>query len=158
MSFREHFGSYFYPPEILLSEQFNFGNRDTIIAGNQLPENLFFLASLQHGWMFTRTGTPPIKNRFLKNYPVLVWSRRIADELAISGNRNSIVSGAAWSHLLRACKINPRNLSSPKSESGKMLYFPNHSMPGVLATTEVDLDLLASKYGCLLYTSPSPRD
>jgi len=146
MSFREQFGSYFYPSEILLSEQFNFGNRDTIMAGNNLPEDLFFLASLQHGWMFTRTGTPPVKNRFLRNYPVLVWSKRIADELAVSGNKNSIVSGAAWSHLLRACKIDPRSINLPKNESRKLLYFPNHSMPGVLASTEVDLDSLASKY------------
>ena len=78
MSIREFLGAWFYPPEVQLSEQFNFGHREILIASNNLDPQTLFLGSLQHGWYENDPLQPvsQIRNRKLKPYPFLTWSLR----------------------------------------------------------------------------------
>jgi len=167
MSFRSLFSSFVYSPQILLSEQFNFGHREVILAANNLPANFLFMASLQHGWTYKRSGTPVIRDRFLRGYPNLVWSQRIAQDLKDNGMKNYKVSGAPWSHLLRACAIDPREPKNLERKSTKLLFFPNHSLPGALTPQNSNIAQIGKRYNaseitvCLFwmdYIDPSVQD
>ena len=112
MSIRSTVSPYIYPREVLLGEQFNFGNREVYFAANEIPGNSIFAASLQHGWAARRTE-PPIRRRVFGRYPTLVWSQRVADDIASISSNKSIVVGSPWVHLIKACGINPEIRSSP---------------------------------------------
>jgi hypothetical protein len=136
-----------YPEEVLLSEQFNYGHREVLLASNSMPQELIFLASLQHGWTHTRVGTPLLKKRNLQNYPVMVWSSRIANGFPKANRNNVVVTGSPWVHLLRALGITPPFLPQPANSGGKLVFFPSHSLPGASATHNYNIDNFIKTYG-----------
>jgi hypothetical protein len=136
-----------YPEEVLLSEQFNYGHREILLASNSMSQDLIFLASLQHGWTHKRVGTPLLKKRNFQNYPVMVWSTRIANGFPISKKKNVIVTGSPWVHLLRSLKINPLRPVQPVRSEEKLVFFPSHSLPGASATHNYDIDNLIKTFG-----------
>jgi hypothetical protein len=138
MSIRTKLSSYLYPKEVHLAEQFNFGHREILLVANELPSQSIFLASIQHGWCTIRTQAP-IKNRKFSDYPTVVWSQRIAFDLKQKGVSNVLVGGSPWSHLLRACKVEPK-ISSKKLDKGRsFLLFPSHSIPEALSESVPNL-------------------
>jgi hypothetical protein len=145
MSIRSSIAPYIYPPEVLLGEQFNFGNREVYLAANGIPGDSIFAASLQHGWAARRTE-PPIRNRFFGVYPTLVWSKRIVDEMATSRSDKSIAIGSPWAHLIRACGVNPEIRNESTNRRRKLLYFPSHSTPDSLASIELNIERLRREF------------
>ncbi len=149
MFFRNALRSWVYPPEILLSEQFNFGHREILIAANKLQENTLFLASVQHGWDPGPAIGKRILTRRMTQYSNLVWSKRIQEFLSRNGNYISTPIGAPWSHLLRACGINPYVPKTSSNDSSlpthpRVLYFPSHSSHGFLAIHQKNASFLNS--------------
>jgi hypothetical protein len=139
MSVRSSLAAWFYPPEVLLSEQFNFGHREVLVASNDLSTDTLFLGSLQHGWYSPSDLRQPriLRNRKLAEYPAFVWSKRQQSHLVKIGFKHVIVVGSPWSHLLKACQIpfgkcdSPLDFSLSNERIGRsLLYFPMHSIPG----------------------------
>jgi len=144
---RHFFAPWVYPEKILLSEQFNYGHREILLSTCSLAPDLLFLSSLQHGWMFDRSQTPVIKKRNLLNYPVMVWSERIANEMRKHGNKRVLVSGSPWAHLVRACGMDLSTLHQTLNTVEKVLFFPSHSAPGASVSHDNSIQKLAHEYG-----------
>jgi hypothetical protein len=120
-----------------------------LIASSELQDNTLFLASVQHGWDPGPAIGKKILTRRLSKYSNLVWSKRIQEYLTRDDNSTSIPIGAPWSHLLRACGINPfrdRNSSNFPNDTAdpRVLYFPSHSSHGFLAIHEKNASFLNS--------------
>jgi len=141
---------YIQDKSVLLSEQFNYGHREILIASNQLKPNTLFSCSVQHGWFGDYTGVKPIFNKLQRPYPRLVWSTRVKEALLKTKSGTPIVTGAPWVHLLRACKIDPTKffdgLQSEKPKTARLLVFPNHSIAGVATSHQLNLELLISEF------------
>jgi hypothetical protein len=138
-----------YPEEILLSEQFNFGNREVLIVCNDLNRESLFLSSVQHGW-YPENQTRPItviKSKFGKQYPYLTWSTRFRDLLKDEGYSKIFATGAPWSHLLKNLKIDPRAIKVSSKEKNRLLFFPRHSAPGLTVEHNIKLDQVAKLAG-----------
>jgi len=157
MSLRESMGAWFYPPEIQLSEQFNFGHREVLIAAHKLNPQTLFLGSLQHGWYENDPLHPvsQIRNRVFKPYPFFTWSLRQKNFLENSGFKEVYVIGSPWAHLIKACGIElgdgPKNInvkSSNFDSKGNLLIFPRHSIPGGTVEHDIDVDHLLNLSGC----------
>jgi hypothetical protein len=138
VSFRSRVRPYIQDKSVLLSEQFNYGHREILVASNQLKPNTLFSCNIQHGWFGDYTGVKPIFNKLQRPYPRLVWSTRVREALLKTKSGTPIVTGAPWVHFLRACKIEPakifEGLQTEKSKTARLLVFPNHSIAG-LATS-----------------------
>jgi len=148
MKLRSLLSPFVYPKEALLGEQFNFGNRETIFAANGIPGEYIFSASLQHGWVWSRKQ-PPVKNKSFREYPIMVWSERIALEMASRGVANVHVAGSPWAHLLKACRIDPMTQAKGIGikRKRKLLFFPNHSSPDAMATVKCDISRISADLG-----------
>ena len=150
MSFRSRLRPFIQDKSVLLSEQFNYGHREVLIAANHLLPNTFFSCNIQHGWFGDYTRVKPIFDRLQRPYPRLVWSMRVKEALLASRSGTPIVTGAPWVHLLRACKIEPAKifsgLQSEIPKSARLLVFPNHSIAGVETSHQIDLRLLVSEF------------
>ena len=151
MSLRSSLGAWFYPPEVLLSEQFNFGHREVLVASNDFFADTLFLGSLQHGWCspFDLRAPQALRNRKFTKFPMFVWSKRQEKDLVDFGFKHVIVIGSPWSHLLKACQVpfGKVNLSlaeqlSPNENNRSLLFFPRHSIPGGTANHRTDLKSL----------------
>jgi hypothetical protein len=145
MSVRSSISPFIYPPEVLLGEQFNFGNREVYFAANGISGDSIFAASLQHGWATHRTE-PPIKTRLFGRYPTLVWSKRIADEMASRRSDKSIAIGSPWAHLIRACGVDLEIRNGATNRRRKLLYCPSHSTPDSLANIETNIEKLRREF------------
>lgn len=157
MSIREFLGAWFYPPEVQLSEQFNFGHREILIASNNLDPQTLFLGSLQHGWYENDPLQPvsQIRNRKLKPYPFLTWSLRQKYFLEASGFGQVYAIGSPWAHLIKACGMNladkgwMNQVNTLKKDSiERLLVFPRHSIPGGTVEHDVDIARLLNLSGC----------
>ena len=158
-----------YPEEILLSEQFNFGNREVLIVCNNLNRESLFLSSVQHGW-YPENQTRPIpgiKSKFGVQYPYLTWSTRFRDLLKSEGYSKIFAIGSPWSHLLRNLRIDPRVMKVSNEEKKRLLFFPRHSAPGITIEHNIKLDQVAKVAGaseitvCLFwldFIDPAIRD
>jgi hypothetical protein len=138
-----------YPEEILLSEQFNFGNREVLIVCNDLNRESLFLSSVQHGWYPENTTRPipGIQSKFGRQYPYLAWSTRFRDLLKKEGYSKIFATGSPWSHLLRNLKIDPRAIKESGEEKNRLLFFPRHSAPGITIEHNIKLDHVAKVAG-----------
>lgn len=138
-----------YPEEILLSEQFNFGNREVLIVCNELNKASLFLSSVQHGW-YPENETRPIpviKSKFGRQYPYLTWGTRFRDLLKDDGYTKVFAIGAPWSHLLKKQMIDPRSIKVPGEVNKRLLFFPRHSAPGITIEHNIKLDYVAKVTG-----------
>jgi hypothetical protein len=157
MTFRESFSAWFYPPEVQLSEQFNFGHREVLIATHNLNPQTLFLGSLQHGWYENDPLQPvtQIRNRRLKPYPFFSWSLRQKNFLEDSGFKEVHAIGAPWAHLIKACGLNLSDhskdikiKSQTSNSNGNLLLFPRHSIPGGTVRHDLDVDHLLKLSDC----------
>ena len=67
--------------------------------------------------------------------PKLVWSERIKNLLIQEGDSKVHVIGSPWSHLLKSCALDPREIVKlvplqSSSYAPKVLYVPSHSTHG----------------------------
>ena len=136
MSLRNWLQPWFYPQEIQLSEQFNFGHREILVATNCLDHSTLFRTTLQHGWIEGKGSEKSLRNRMFQKIPQLVWSERIKNLLIHEGSNKVHVIGSPWSHLLNSCSIDPReiakfNQSKVSNSAPKVLYIPSHSSHGL---------------------------
>lgn len=148
-AFRETFGGFIYPPIVQLSEQFNYGHREVLLAANNLDPKIFFLGCLQHGWVSNALIQPTKnikRNRLLRAYPHLVWTNKQRDFMIENGYKTVQAIGSPWSHLLKACKVQPGKRVDYKDGlkvRKRTLYFPRHSIPGVTTNQNFDLAFLS---------------
>lgn len=135
---------FLYSPEVTLSEQFAYGHREIYQRFIGFDPKKIILAELQHGWapdsslLIQGENSNRLRNRRLRRYPLLVWSRELAQEINCPKNKSVHALASPWSLLVR----NYENLKSkgaapnyfevPKSA----LYFPTHSFPGVEASLD----------------------
>ena len=147
MSIRTSLGSWFYPPEIQLGEQFNYGHREVLLAANELDPTALIRARIPHGWGqgISEEESPYIRDKLFRQIPILSWSTRGSQDLRGKGHSKVHTVGSPWAHLLKAAGVNPRNhfaqtLKHTNQKTNSLLFFPSHSIPGGAAfhTTEVD--------------------
>jgi hypothetical protein len=157
MGFRSLFSSWIYPPEVVLGEQFNFGNREILVAANNLAADTFFMGLLQHGWYSSQAlrPVPTVRKKDFSIYPIFTWSERQRNLLLELGYPRVHTIGSPWAHLLQACHIDPENSKGPVrkdssnlSQGKKLLFFPNHSVPGSQISHSANLNLLREISDC----------
>jgi hypothetical protein len=157
MGFRSLFSSWFYPPEVVLGEQFNFGNREILVASNNLNPDTFFMGLLQHGWYSSQAlrPIPIVRNKNFSIYPIFTWSERQRNLLLELGYPRVHTVGSPWAHLLQACHIDPEKSEGPVikdspelSQGKKLLFFPSHSVPGSQISHSANMDLLREISSC----------
>ena len=133
MKIKSFFSSWVYPIEVLLSEQFSYGHREILLASHDLDPSLIFNASIQHGWLLSRLGTPLIRKRNFGIFPTLVWSERIAREMWDNQKTRTFILGSPFAHLAQALGYNNRNTNNLNINPNSILYFPSHSDRGYTA-------------------------
>lgn len=132
---------YLYSPEVILNEQFAYGAREIYQRFINFDPKKIIFAEVQHGWYLDSSWTSQSivsnrqLNRRLKRYPLLVWSREIAQELNNPKFRSVYAVTSPWSLLLSSYeKLKSRNLVPTYNEiPGSALYFPTHSFHGMKA-------------------------
>ncbi len=128
---------FMYPPEISLSEQFAFGHLEIYQRFFSFPRTKILMAELQHGWIYDSKGLKQsdssmrLLNRRLRQYPLLVWSRKLEIQLRSLKHRSVYSICSPWFLLLK----NYENLRKDEGKiyreiPGSVLFFPSHSFPG----------------------------
>ena len=131
---------FLYPPEVALSEQFAYGHREIYQRFIGFDPNQIIFAELEHGWSsdtswLQSNSSNRLRNRRLKRYPLLVWSRELARELNYPKHKSVYALASPWFLLLsnyenlKSTGMAPNYFEVPRS----VLYFPAHSFPGVEA-------------------------
>lgn len=130
---------FLYPPEITLSEQFAYGHKEVYQRFIGFDPKKIIFAELQHGWYLDSSWTGQSKasnrllNRRLRKYPLLVWSRKLAQEFNEQKSNSAHALASPWWLLLtnyerlRSGGAAPNYIETP----GSALYFPSHSFPGM---------------------------
>lgn len=156
MSLRSAFSAFFYGKEILLADQFNFGNREIIVRTHNLSLGTLFLGRLQHGWIPSHEvrSLKKIRNCLFQQYPVFVWSSRQQIKYRQDGHKKVFAVGAPWAHLLKFKGIDPiKSLEIAENKPGlnasdwTMLFFPAHSIQGGSNAHATKIDILLAKSG-----------
>lgn len=149
MGLRKSLASWFYPPEVLYGDQFNFGNREILIASNNLDKQTVFLGVIQHGWIprwDEKSRNPQLRTRFFGKAPMFVWSLAQKKYLEKNGYKSVYAIGSPWVHLLKAIKYDPRRIQESTSNlmnQKKLLFFPGHSIHGGAHSHLYDFDDLS---------------
>ena len=142
---------------MVLGEQFNFGNREILVAANNLAADTFFMGLLQHGWYSSQAlrPVPTVRKKDFSIYPIFTWSERQRNLLLELGYPRVHTIGSPWVHLLQACHIDPEKSAGPLikdspelSQGKKLLFFPSHSVPGSQISHSANLDLLREISSC----------
>ena len=152
MMFKPFLSGLIHEDSIKLSEQFNFGHREILLAANSLDTSSIFSASIPHGWLVESNirPYPIVRRKNLKPYPVLSWSKRSEIALKSQSKRPVFTIGSPWSHLLRSIGINLRTLNSypqlSHTRNSTMLYMPSHSIHGGTAVHNFRIDKLRERF------------
>lgn len=133
--------SFIYKKEMLLAEQFMYGNREVLVKALNLDEDIIFLARLQHGWitkpdLSEKYWNEKFYGRTLKKYPHLVWSKQLAIDLRERLKRPVKAIGSPWSLLSEARKKRSLQTTNLHTVKDSVLYFPYHSYPGIESNIE----------------------
>jgi hypothetical protein len=152
MKFKPFISGLIHGESVKLSEQFNFGHREILLASNNLDTSSIFSASIPHGWLVESNirPYPIVRRKNLKPYPVLSWSKRSEIALKNQSKRPVFTIGSPWSHLLRSIGINLRTLNpypqpSP-AQNSTILYMPSHSIYGGTAVHNFKIDKLRERF------------
>ena len=143
MAVRDLLSPWIHPTNIRLSEQFNYGHREVLLATNGMDLSSLILGSIPHGWGPDIPGFPypQLMDRRFRKYPILAWSERQRDSFAEKNYKRVFAIGAPWAHLLKSLAVELESECLDKSDSStpKLLFFPSHSGPGASAImTEYD--------------------
>jgi hypothetical protein len=149
------FSSWIHKPEVILSEQFNFGHREILLSCNGINPNIFINGLLQHGWYPDPENIDFVRRKNLTFYPLYSWGDPF---LGLGLNPDRIIPiGAPWLHLLKATGISSLTVKNLGISSKRALYLPTHSLPGYsLKNYGIGLDEYISSFGeftvCLYWT------
>ena len=128
--------SFLYEPELLLCEQFSFGMREVMVVTHQLDASTLINAKMVHGDVDYKSAAnwPSVWRSPVSRYPILSWSRVQEEDLRSLGFKERIINiGAPYLHLLKYITEEPE-LKLPETCKNSLLYFPNHTHPGVSAS------------------------
>lgn len=167
MTLRDLLSPWFHPTNIRLSEQFNYGHREILLATNNMDLSSLILGSIPHGWGPDVPGFPypQLFDRKFRKYPILAWSERQRDSLRENDYKRVLAVGAPWVHFLKHLEMTSPRKSEARAP--KLLYFPNHSGPGASVVQKAHKDTMFAEFEegditvslfWLDYVSPSIRN
>jgi hypothetical protein len=145
--------TFVHPKEVLLSEQFNFGHREVLLAANNMDLRAILLASVPHGWGLDSNirPYPIIRKKNLKPYPILAWSKSSQEKFIQGSDRKVFITGSPWAHLLKSIQVNPRDFKNDSNltigNSRKLLYLPSHSIHGGSVEHLTSIDQMRKAFG-----------
>lgn len=127
---------FLYPEEVLLGEQFFFGHREILVNCLDLNPQTLFLATIQHGWTTEEYALkrPKVQKKFRGQFAEFVWSNRIAKTLERNGRESVYAVGSPWAHLIKRVGFWDYDARDHTNNRPKLIYFPNHSHHGWVAT------------------------
>ena len=148
MNIREFLRPFVYSDLIQLADQFAYGHREILLVSNKLDPTSLILASIPHGWGPDTFGYPypKIRNRFLKEYPILAWSSRTAADWTKRGYRLPIAVGSPWAHFVNSVHKNYKvGIKTKEEVINSILFLPTHSVPGGSVKHKFELESLLNQ-------------
>lgn len=123
-----------YKEEVLLSEQFAYGNREILLTCNGIKLDQLILGELQHGWTLDvdelKQSRSRLRSIFGKKYPLYVWSEDLRSRFEDAGHRDVYSIGSPWAHYVQA------HGSIAHRKNSFTVYFPSHSYYGADVSNE----------------------
>jgi hypothetical protein len=125
------------PREVVLAEQFAFGNREMLLEFFEIDKSHLILGEVQHGWAIepgnVSQGKTRLFDEFGRTYPFYVWSPLLRDRLAALGHKRVKAIPSPWATVVQRLLKDFQHELISEERSRSIVYFPAHSIHGYLA-------------------------